>query len=178
MWCVMTIQDAKRMLTKTPPKYRWARRLSAGAVGGAAAAAFMAMVASIGTAAESHDGFALLSLISSTFIGDATAAHPGWSAIVGLSVHLLFGAGLGVLFAAVTRSLDSVLGLLATGLLYGAMIFVVMSYVVLPAMNPALADTMRSWWFVLYHLAFGLGLPLALHVPRWLSIPREVDYHA
>jgi hypothetical protein len=173
-----TIDDAKQTLSETPPKYRWARRLRAGVTGGAASAAVMAMLASVGTAANSHEGFALIEMIAATFMSDAVAAHPGWSAVVGVGAHVLFGAGLGVIFAALTRSIDSLFGLVASGLLYGALIFLVMTYAVLPAMNPALAETLRSWWFVLYHLAFGLGLPLSLYVPKWLSTPREVEHHA
>ncbi len=175
----MTIDDTKRVLRREAPHYRWTRRLWAGAAAGAVSAGLIAMLAVVNAAAQDHSGFELITLVTSTFLGSAySAAHPGLAAAAGIGIHFVFGGALGVLFAFAVRRVRTLGGLLGSGLLYGAVVFVAMAYVVLPVLNMKLAELLDSWWFAFYHLAFGLGLTLMLYAPKWFGTLRKAERRA
>jgi hypothetical protein len=95
--------------------------------------------------------------------------------VVGLMGHMMNSVMFGMLFAFMTRRLRDPLGLTVTGMMYGAAIFAVMWYAVLPAIDPAM-KLVNGPGFLLSHLMYGavLGGGLALArgragVPGWRS---------
>lgn len=132
------------------------------------AAVVMAMLAAMISAARGA-GLSEPALIAATFFGDAAASRPVASAVVGVLTHVLVGATLGAIFAAITRTIRSKAALLAAGLAYAAAVFLVMTFALLPVVNPAMAATVEPARFFVYHLAFGIVLPIALmmRMPRF-----------
>jgi hypothetical protein len=92
-------------------------------------------------------------------------------AMVGLAVHMMTGAAWGALFSVLALGLTR-LGAVVAGVVYGAGVLVVMSFVVLPVVadlfggGPPISDMaeMSGWGtFTVEHLIFGLvaGLVVA-----------------
>jgi hypothetical protein len=136
----------------------------AGAVGGIVAAAVMLLVATVVSATKGASGLEPVRLIGATFMGEEAMSRPVLSSVLGLVTHVIVGASFGVLFGYATQRIRSGPLLLTAGLAYAAAIFLVMTYAVLPWVNPLMAARMEPGWFFLYHLTFGLLLPATLLV--------------
>ncbi len=134
-----------------------------GGVGaGIVAALAMGLFAMIVFAARGQGFFTPLELMGATLMREEALEWTFWAVLLGLGIHLVLGAIFGVIFAAFARGMRTMAMRVAAGLAYGAIIFLVMTYLVLPWANPWLMAAIEPGWFFLYHLAFGLVLPLAL----------------
>jgi hypothetical protein len=83
-------------------------------------------------------------------------------ALLGLMIHMLWSAFYGVIFGLLARAahLTGVLGLLA-GIIYGGVVMVVMSFVVLPVVGVGSMPHLIGWpSFTIEHLLFGMVLGL------------------
>ncbi len=147
------------------------RLLVAGAIAGMVAGAMMAMYAMIASATFLSQGFFTpLYGIASPLLGPFAmmqsmkqgiyfAAGP---AVLGLIIHMLWSALYGMLFAllAMFLRLKGMVALLS-GLVYGLVVLVVMSFVVLPSVGAATMPAMIGWpSFMVEHLIFGMVLGL------------------
>ena len=132
--------------------------ISAGVVG----ALVMGLFGMIVFAIRGQGFFTLPQVIGAVFMGDEALIYEVWATLLGFGVHLVTGAVFGVLFALLARPIHNQSMRMAAGLAYGAVIFLVMTYGVLPWANPIMAAAIEPGWFFLYHLAFGLVLPLML----------------
>jgi hypothetical protein len=118
------------------------------------------------------DGFwAPLRYIASVFTR-GTDTDPSFSVIpvvVGLMGHMMNSIILGALFAlAVWRLRANALTLAMLGAMYGAGIFAVMWWGVLPAIDPAM-KIVSGAGFLITHLIFGMMLGLGIAVARQLQ---------
>lgn len=138
----------------------------AGIVGGIVAAMVMLIFWTVVSATTGASGLEPLHLIGATFFGEEALARPLASSAIGLLTHIVVGAGFGWLFGVASRRIQSTPLLLAAGLAYAAAIFLVMTFLVLPWVNPLMASRVDAGWFFVYHLAFGLLLPLTMVVAR------------
>lgn len=94
----------------------------------------------------------------------ALVTRPNWqtntSALVGLLIHMMFTAALGIAFGlmVVILNLDG-LGLLAiVGMGVGLVDWIIARYVVLPAVDPVLLDVFATPMGLVGHLMYGLVL--------------------
>lgn len=133
---------------------------------GIVAAIVMGLFAMIVAAVRGAGFWAPMQLIGALYMGADIAQYEFWSAVLGIGTHLVVGAVFGVVFAALMRRVTSPGVQIAAGLAYGAIVFLVMTYLVLPWANPVMFSAIDAGWFFLYHLAFGLTLPLALPMRR------------
>ncbi len=140
-----------------------------GIAAGVIAALVMALVWSIVEALQGQGFWSPAQLIGALYMGTAVVAYPFWSAVLGIVTHLIIGAIFGVVFAALMRRVESPGLQAAAGLAYGAVIFLVMTYLVLPWADPVLFVNVDPGWFFLYHLVFGLILPLGLPIRRQIA---------
>ncbi len=164
-----------------------------GAVFGMAASLVMAAFAMMAAATYQHVGFfSPLYHIASTFISPSTLmasmknAMAGSSftfvagpAVLGAIIHMMIGAMYGVMFAlvaAVLRPRGAVL--VAAAVLWGAMAFLVSSFVALPLAAKVfdsgdqithMAATVGYGTFLAEHLVFGLALGLLLASRRLVA---------
>lgn len=154
-----------------------------GAVSGIVAALVMAMLATAVSAAQGGALFAPVRLIGATFLANPMD-QPILSTVVGVAIHLIMGAGLGVLFGAATSRLRSRPLLVAAAVAYASAVFVLMTYVVLPMVNPLMSANTNPGWFFVYHVAFGLTLAFGILVARarpgreWFADPEQRHSHA
>lgn len=149
------------MQTRMETTYTRRYHAVAGAVGGVVAALVMATLATMIGAARGSDLAAPARLVAATFVGEE--ADPAAATFLGVGTHIVVGALVGALFGALTRSIASTGLLLAAGTAYGLLVFV-LSYLVVPWIDPPLLANIEVGWFFAYHLAFGLTLGLTLWV--------------
>ncbi len=135
--------------------------IAPGILAGAVAAAVMALFAMIVAAATGNGFLRPMKLIAAVFLGGQAAMTGGAGAVIlGLAIHMAFGIGFGLIFAALLPR-DWNAGVeLGAGLVYGVVVFLLMTYIVVPWSNPFMAVRIQHGWFFLYHLAFGATLVL------------------
>jgi hypothetical protein len=139
--------------------------IGAGAVAGLIGGMVMSGFSMIGAAAAGESVWAPARMIASTFLGpDPTGAG---AVVFGMFVHFAFSAFLGALFGLVVGRGWKLGWAVAAGVLWGAIIWAVMTWLVLPAINPAMrAEVLKSpgSWFA-EHAIFGAILGLT----PWLA---------
>jgi uncharacterized membrane protein YagU involved in acid resistance len=146
-----------------------ARFIGKGIIAGLIAGVVMAMYAMLASATFLHQGFFTpLYGIASPLIGPKAMMTsmtkgvyfaPG-PAILGLMVHMLWSAGYGAVFGLLVRAthLSGPAALLG-GLVYGVLVLLLMSFVVLPIVGAgAMPGTIGAPSFTAEHLLFGLVL--------------------
>jgi hypothetical protein len=124
------------------------------------AMAFWGMLTSV------YHGVGLLSffdMIGATFLGADPSFEGAGRIAYGVLLHAGFSAGLGVLFTALLPQTASHGYATAAGLGFGLAILLAMTYVITPAVNPFLRETVswlpKSW--IIQHALFGLTLGYA-----------------
>ncbi len=162
------------------------RLIISGAIAGMVAGAVMAMYAMIASATILHQGFFTpLYGIASPLIGPkamVTSMQKGLylapgPALLGLIVHMMWSAIFGVIFGLIVRALRLGGGEAVTaGLVYGLLVMLFMSFVVLPIVGVAAMPGTIGWpSFTVEHLLFGLTLGLwPLRRPQDFPTPRPL----
>ncbi len=147
-------------VTRTPGSPRGI--VGPGSIAGLIGAAVMAIIWCSVAAFYGGGFWAPMIGIGATYLGVDWTAVPIWAAVLGVGTHLFIGAVFGVLFAALSRNLRTTGALIAGGLVYGAAVFLFMTYLVMPWADPVLYVALNKGAFFLYHLAYGVTLPIAL----------------
>jgi hypothetical protein len=163
---------------------RW---LIIGAIAGMVAGAMMAMYAMIASATFLGQGFFTpLYGIASPLLGPGAMMQSmkqglyftAGPAVLGLIIHMLWSALYGMLFALLVfflrlRGMMALVG----GLVYGLIVLVIMSFIVLPIVGAGTMPAMIGWpSFVVEHVIFGMVLGLwpllrPADVPRLAAQP-------
>jgi len=140
-------------------------KIPAGILGGVAAGIAMAVVAMLVSAAMGQSLFTPVYLISGVFLGASALAGGIGPFLVGLLVHLFVSSVFGVIFAMMTPRVLSQGKTLTRGLIYGVVLWAIMTYAVLPWANPVMFNQVAQipGWFLFQHLVFGGTLVL---IPR------------
>lgn len=144
-----------------------------GIAAGLAGAVVMGLIAMIVAAAYGTGFWTPMQLIGATYLGVDWGDAPLWAAGLGIATHLVIGAAFGVLFVALTRNVHNMGAKIAAGLAYGAAVYLFMTYLVMPWADPVMYVAINKGLFFLYHLAYGLTLPLALPTRRRVMFPRR-----
>jgi hypothetical protein len=146
--------------------------IAPGIAGGFVAGLAMGVVALVHAAAVGLGFTWPLHRVASALLGLA-AQGPG-SALLGTGLHFLVAAVWGVLYVAIVPRGVPYGRAAAMGLLFGMVVFVVMTWLVLPWADDALFHSVPNFVLFLYHLLFGALLPLAVPFRRHVSLPRRV----
>jgi hypothetical protein len=129
-----------------------------GAIAGILAGIVMAMAAMFYAAANGSRFWLPVRSIAATWYGANALAGGAGILIVGLVTHLGTSAFGGVVFAALPSSRKSATAALLSGLVWGVVVWAIMSFAVMPWLNPTMyAGTVGrepGWWFV-FHLIYG-----------------------
>lgn len=143
-------------------KSRQVAVLEAGVLAGLAGGGLMGLLAMIHAAVIGTGFWLPMKLVAGVWFGAGAVTGGAGVVLAGLATHLAVSIAWGLLFALlVRRTLDYVPALLV-GLAYGAGIWVLMSYGVLPWANEAMfsrVEPVMSWFFG-YHLLYGAGVAL------------------
>lgn len=135
--------------------------LSAGAVAGLIAGIGMGLAAMLREWAVSGDANAFwmpMKLIAATFYGVDALIGGTAVILVGMVTHLAVAAFWGFLFGLFIGGRNSVGGAILYGLIYGVVVWAVMSWIAQPIFNPDMqvrtVGAIPGWWFI-YHLVYG-----------------------
>jgi hypothetical protein len=147
----------------------WGDLVRWGVIAGLIGGIVMAMIMMIVTAALGMGFLTPVYLIAATFHRD-WAMTQGLSIVpllVGLMIHMVNASIFGAIFAVLLRSIfQRSIGVVAAagaGMFWGLLIFLVMTYAVLPRLDPAMAHAITNnsalliWWIV-GHLMYGVVL--------------------
>lgn len=141
---------------------RWVELVAEGILVGFLAGALMALVAMIRSAAVGLGFWLPMKLISGLYFGVDTLLGGAPAVVLGIGTHLLVACFWGIVFALVTRGRLLLPFGFAAGLAYGAAVWAIMTYLVLPWADPTMlarANVAMNWFFF-YHLVFGITLGL------------------
>ena len=146
-----------------------------GGIAGILASIVMAAAAML-YAAANGSGFLLpVRSIAATWYGANALVGGVGVLIVGLVTHLVTGALGGVAFAVLPSSRKSATAALLSGLVWGVVVWAILSFAVMPWLNPTMyAGTVGKepgWWFVL-HLIYGGMLVVTPSMVRRVSAHR------
>ncbi|MFP5385581.1 MAG: hypothetical protein ACLGHN_05840 [Bacteriovoracia bacterium] len=139
-----------------------------GATGGMVAGLTMAIVSMLMNAFAGAGFFAPVKLIAVTFLGPDAVDGGVFSILIGLVIHLFNSAILGIIFAYIAKNIHSRGAFMATGVLFGIVVWVVMTYLVLPVANEVMLNQVNQTpvrWFV-NHIIFGLALSIVPYFER------------
>jgi hypothetical protein len=157
-----------------------------GGIAGILAGIVMAMVAMFYAAANGSGFFLPVRSTAATWYGANALLGGAGVLIAGLATHLGTSAFGGVVFAALPSSRKSATVALLSGLVWGVVVWAILSIAVMPWLNPTMyAGTVGRepvWWFVL-HLIYGGMLAITPGLvcrvsARWRGSPSPLQRHA
>jgi hypothetical protein len=137
--------------------------LKAGAASGLAGGVLMASWATVYAAGVGAGFLFPLRLVGSAIFGERALVMGAMGPLTALLVHLVLSAAFGVPFAAAIGRYARATTAVPAGILYGLLLFFVMTAAVLPALNAEVAAEARhvpSSWLV-GHVLFGIGVASA-----------------
>jgi hypothetical protein len=120
----------------------------------------MGTFAMIHAAGQGLGALTPLRMIGATFLGVEALVAGAGPVLFGLVLHLVVSAAWGVMFASAFRR-DAAPGFaLFAGLLYSVVVLVIMTFVVVPLVNPVLwaRIPMISGAWLVAHMLYGVGL--------------------
>jgi hypothetical protein len=131
-----------------------------GAAAGLIAGVLLAILFTLSARAGGHDAWPMVKWAAAPFIGDA-AARPGFDAAavaIGILANIAVSITWGILFGLVAYGL-TIVSTVLTGAAFGAVVWLVMFYAVLPIVGLAEMARMTTTGVALVtHLVFGLTL--------------------
>lgn len=133
-----------------------------GVIAGLVAVLVLGLIMCVGEAMMGRGFWRPMQLIGAFFLGDEWTTQTVLAAILGVAVHLAIGAAWGVLFAAFVRRVPDLSMLAMFGILFGAAVFAIMTFAVLPWASPLFTQGIHLGRYFIAHLVFGLLLGVTL----------------
>ncbi len=149
----------------------WQEVAFGGGLSGLVSGLLMAVAAMAGVAAAGMSPWLPLRLVGGTFYGADAIGLGAEPVIVGAALHLLVSVFWAVLFAFTVRPDTPTAGSLTTGLVYAVVVWALMTFTLVPWLDPLLATRLEDvgvWWFLL-HLVWGAGLSVTPAMERLAS---------
>jgi hypothetical protein len=140
----------------------------AGALAGLGAGTVMWLCLMCWTASRGQGFWPPLQLVAGTFLGVSAVLGGAAAGVLGAALHLLASAFWGLLFGALVDPYARPRQVVWGGLLYGAAVWLVMSFSVLPVLDPVMGERMALMpgaWFAC-HLVYGACLTITPRLRR------------
>lgn len=140
----------------------------AGIVAGIIAGMAMGMMAMMLMPMERHGVWYPVKLMAGTFEGRAVLHGGAGTILLGLMIHMMMSASLGLLFSLVMAGLGwhGVFLLIVAGIVYALAVFAVNWSISLPLVDPVMRKGMDGMVFAMTHVVYGLVLGGLLGVFR------------
>lgn len=133
----------------------------------------MAVTLGILALARAESVFRPFWVFASLMLGPRAMRGGAGPTIAGLLIHFAMSGVLGMIFTRVFGR-TTMRRLLAFGLLYGILLWLVAQFVLIPLLNPAIAARLGTVWpFFLGHLAYGLSLASAVPTVKDIDAPEH-----
>lgn len=132
------------------------RNINAGVWAGLLAGIAMAMVAMIYSAMQGSGLFAPTKQIAAVFFGPDALVGGAGTIMVGMALHMMVSIMWGIIFGLIAGRFGAG-SQFWFGMMYGAAVWLLMTFAVLPWLNPTMRDGVKHMpgaWFVA-HLVFG-----------------------
>lgn len=144
-----------------------------GALAGLAAGTVMIAAAMIHSMLNGFSFWFPLQQIAALVYGVDALIRGGDATVVGSLVHAIVSVGFGIVFGLSTVRRRSVWVFLLIGIIYGGIVWAVMSYGALPFINPVMSERVAlipgAW--LAYHLLFGIVLGAGMRLLT-VSLPK------
>jgi hypothetical protein len=149
----------------------------AGVISGLIGGVLMAVWAMISTTAQGLGAFAVLELIGAAFRGPEALIKGPFTLVFGIVLHLVVASAFGVLFATLVRRDTPATIATIAGFAYGLGLFVLMSFVVVPVVDPVMSNrvSMMIGTVLTMHVLYGFGVGLAPRLRREFARAAERD---
>jgi hypothetical protein len=151
--------------------------VSSGVLSGLIASFFMSGTALVGAALDAKDFWGPVGILVGLFM-PLHGGVPSVPFLLATVVHLVVGAALGVLFAALVPARSRAPAIIGAGLAFGVVVFFVVTYGFLHALDARITNHIDAYWFFLEHAVFGLALGIGVAVWRWARRPQAPATHA
>ena len=142
--------------------------MEAGAVTGVTGGALMIATLMVQATATGYGALFPLNLIGATFRGPEALVGGTSVMLSGLLMHVVTSVVFGTMFSMAVLRRPRLAPTLVTGIAYGLLVLLFMTYVALPYANPTMRQRVigapGTWFFS--HVAFGLGVGLAPLIKR------------
>jgi hypothetical protein len=155
-----------------PEVHEWGRAetgLGPGLLGGA----LMALILVFLSFAQGRPFWHPFAIVASTLLGPDAMRGGAGSIVLGVFLHFLMAALLGMLFTTIfgRTTMRRTLGF---GLFYSLFIWLVVQFVLMPLLNPFAATQLGTVWpFFLGHLAYGLILAASVPTVKDIDAPER-----
>lgn len=150
----------------------------AGALAGLISGAVMALIMMTRSLTQNGDFWLAMNQIAAMVYGP-DALLGGTATLVGILIHFAVAAGWGLLFGLIASRISNT-GAFWAGLIFGAAVWAIMTFAVLPLVNNIMrerVDLIPGWWFA-YHLIYGAVLSLAAPFAKTFADRAEAHAHA
>ncbi len=152
--------------------------VEAGIVAGVGGGVLMGIWLMLVTAAGGMGFLAPLKLIAATFYGQNAMTGGGVVALAGLVLHVIVSLVFGVIFAVlIIRAAPAIGPSWGSAILYGAVTWALMTFVVLPVVDPLMRSTVATMplaWFAA-HILYGVGLAYTPILRRRYRLPHSAS---
>ena len=142
-----------------------------GVLAGLFGAFIMSLTTFVALALEGVDFWGPIGTILELWDGPAPHAFP-MSLVLATILHLVVSAAFGVGLAVLVPPRAKLLGIITSGLLYGVVIFFIMTFGVLRALGVAPTNASVIYWSFLEHAVFGVTAGIVIAAFRWAQRPQ------
>lgn len=111
-----------------------------------------------------------LKLHAALLLGPEALRMDSMSIELGMIIQITLCVALSVVFAAISQRPMATLSAMAAGTVFGAAVFGMVAYVVLPVINPFLFTHINNEWLMLYFVVFGATLGLIVPLRSYLGV--------
>ena len=155
-----------------PEEHEWGRAAT-GFGPGLIAGAVMAFMVAFIALAQGRSIWFPFRLIASTLLGPDAMTAGNSVVVLGVFLHFLMAALLGMLFTAIFGR-STMRRMLGFGLVYSLIIWLVVQFVLMPFLNPfAAAQLGVVWPFFLGHVGYGLMLAACVPTVKDIDAPER-----
>lgn len=129
----------------------------AGIIGGLIAGIVMAMVAMMLMPMQGKGMMYPVKLMAGTFQGEAALDDGMGTDMIGLMIHMMMSAGLGLIFGLIVAGLKlhGIVTLIVAGIIYALIVFVVNWFGTLPIVDKVMRQNMSGPLFAMTHVIYG-----------------------
>lgn len=139
-----------------------------GAISGIVSGIAMAMVGMVTTYFLGMGLWLPVKLIAATVLGENALTSSASAILLGMAIHIMMSAILGVIFAFLTVKIKKMQVIMLWGVAFGIAVWAVMTYLVLPIVDPVMKihlTQIPTSWFI-NHVFFGMTLAATPYFER------------
>lgn len=143
----------------------FSRALAGGIAGLIAAIAVLAAAVLYSWLATPEEAWLPMKNVAATWLGVGALIGGGWTVLLGVTSHFANSIAWGIVFGLLMNGRRNAGVTLLAGFVWGMVIWLVMTWVALPLIDPTMAARVAMepvWWWWFLHVIYGVVLATAL----------------